>query len=270
MSNKLQEVELRERWSKSQYPLPILAWESELGYDALRNVIKGRFYSEKSYHEIIRLMGIYDVDRKKQSELPLENLLLEPIRTLHLGRVLETALIEADITHIFALVKLTPIEIVEKTTLGIAATLNIAKSFGPRLEFGMDVKDYSHIKAVFNIEMRGSYPDIAAAVSSVNRHLYSRVGGDYIEVSAVVDIEEDRLKPKKAIDKARPPKGSKGNHPFQFKMTTQCQDSKLELRHRRYRGVQELQAKIREFADRLDGIKTVRDWENSDAWSVDL
>ena len=267
MADKKRQNGLLGRWKKNRYSRPVVAWEASVGYDAVRNFTDNRGTSESVLDEMLRVMDIHDADAKKVATAPLETLLIEPIRTLHLGKKAEEALIEAEITHVFALVKLTPFEVAKLTPLGVNAATNLAKKFGPSLRFGMNVKDYKRIKAVFTVEVVGSYPDVAAAISSLNRHLYAQVDRDDIKVHGVVDVEEDQLKPK---GRSGAPNGSKGNYPFQFKMAAQCRDSKLEIRHRRYRSCKELVAKVREFADRLEGVVTVKDWLKSDAWSIDL
>jgi len=263
-----------ERWNKSQRSMPLACWEYDIiTIDILRKFTKG-FRTKSHVLDAIEIfMDQQTADATKLVGMPLEDLLIEPIRTLHLGKKVEKALTEVEITHICSLVCLTPFELVKMTSLGLVTAGNISKHFGPQLKFGMEVPDHKTVEMCVVTTFCGALPDVAAANSSMLRHQSTRIDRDEISIRTTSKVVEDSLNPKRRGPKRKgrhTPKGSKSNHPFRLTMSVQCADSSLEVRHKRFRGCKDLAKKLREVADRIDGIQTRKEWESSDVNIIDL
>jgi hypothetical protein len=267
-------VDLMERWNKAKCSRPLACWEKDISKDVLRKFATGVGISTKSkvLDSIEKFMDELTVDATKLVQMPVEDLLMEPIRTLHLGKKVEQALTEVEITHICSLVCLTPFELTKMTTLGDLTAGKISEHFGPQLKFGMEIPDHKSVEMSVTTTFCGSLPDVAAANSSMLRHQSTRIDRDEISRRTTSKVVEDSFNQKRRGPKRkdRTPKGSKSNHPFRLTMSIQCADSNLEVNHKRFRGCKDLAKKLREVADRIDGIETRKAWESSDAWITEL
>lgn len=246
---------LLNRWKDKVELRHIAAFELGLTSNIVRYTLIGKTAKSQNLFLLKEFLDQFQKDQKSLHRDPAETLWPQPIRFLHLGERIEKALEAGGIDTVMALVRLTPLEITERTVLGIRAAVLIQEQLGPSLRLGMEVPK-TGISSTVTTQIEGSDSDVLSAIIALNRFVGTQIKHPNMTVRNRSRSNSTVLND--AVDNE--------THQFEFEMMVKCGNSQVEVQSRRYQSCKEIAKYLRTVADKIEGIRNREEWDASRVW----
>lgn len=245
------------------YKISLVEYETGVTATTLKALLSKKYKgpSSRTADLLKKFMKEWDRDKKVLQESSFDQILLEPVRVLHLGKRYETMLNRGNVYSLQDLLLSDKRDLSNRTNLGRKALENLEDLLKPNnLKLGMDLDQVGESSTTMTVDVKGSRGQVQAAIHSMTRHIRNRM-----------DVEGVKIKLKaNAFKEESPDNRIRGRYPFTMQFRLVCGDRKMEALNKRFRTGEELADFFEEIAARIRPIKNVRDFQDSDLWVLEV
>jgi len=264
--------------NRMKYTKALVAYETGQSPTTINSILLSRHKSSnKSATTLRKFIDQYNADFAKFKNMIILDLLLEPIRTLHLGGKFEKQLLSGEIFTIQDLVVKTPSEIREITNLGAIPLRIIEERLNQAgLKFGMNIDQEGTIITTMTIKITGSRGQGQAVINSLLRHARTKIKVEEIDIKIKAEQAEVRdshkngpvLRTKKFKEKDS--NNFIDRYPIQLQMAVQSGNHKMEIANKKFRSPPAVAAFMSDIAEKLKPLKNAKAFEKSDVWVLEI
>lgn len=267
-------IQLQKHKELNKYTDDLVMYESGISSSTILAMRQSRYKAPRGATgtAILNFMKDYDKDLIKFKSTRIEDLLLEPIRILHVGKKTELSLKSGGIETIQDLVLSSKEEVRSVVRPCDINKLNkVLNQAGLQIGMDLNLNHFGLTGTTITVEVKGSKGQVQAAIHNLNRHIRLRMEAEHVDIKLKASNPSDKEdKGVQLSQKNKKPEKSK-KYPFylSFRLVAGEGGRDMKAENKKFRNGREIATYLENIAARLRNVRSADDFDKSDLWVLD-